>query len=100
MFEDSLKKLRSKDACLGVVGLGYVGLPLAVEATRDGVRVLGFDVQQSVVDGINDGRTHIQDLEDEDVADARAKGLLEATTDMSRLSECDAISICVPTVSP
>ncbi len=97
MFRDRIERLRSGDVCLGVVGLGYVGLPLAVEAGRNGVRVIGFDVNQGVVDGINAGRTHIQDLKDRDVADLRNRGLLEATTDMERLQECDAISICVPT---
>ncbi|NNF29719.1 MAG: nucleotide sugar dehydrogenase [Gemmatimonadetes bacterium] len=97
MFEERIAHLRSGDVCLGVLGLGYVGLPLAVEAGRNGIRVIGFDVNQDVVDGINAGRTHIQDLEDRDVAELREQGLLEATTDMSRLQECDAISICVPT---
>ncbi len=82
---------------MGVLGLGYVGLPLAVEAASAGVRVLGFDVNPRVVDTINSGKTHIQDLTDQDVAQARDAGLLEATTDMSRLAECEAISICVPT---
>ncbi|MEZ4423335.1 MAG: nucleotide sugar dehydrogenase [Gemmatimonadota bacterium] len=82
---------------MGVLGLGYVGLPLAVEAASAGVRVLGFDVNPRVVDIINSGRTHIQDLTDADVARVREQGLLEATTDMSRLAECEAISICVPT---
>ena len=82
---------------LGVVGLGYVGLPLAVEAARAGIRVVGFDVNPRVVDTINDGRTHIQDLTDADVAAVRGEGLLEATLDMGRLAECSAISICVPT---
>ena len=97
MFEQSLAKLTSKEARFGVVGLGYVGLPLAVEAGRNGIHVIGFDVNQEVVDGINAGRTHIQDLEDRDVAELREAGLLEATTDMSRLQECDVVSICVPT---
>jgi UDP-N-acetyl-D-glucosamine dehydrogenase len=82
---------------LGVVGLGYVGLPLAVEAARAGIRVIGFDVNQRVVDTVNAGMTHIQDLTDEDVAHVRGEGLLEATTDMSRLAECSAIAVCVPT---
>ncbi len=82
---------------LGVVGLGYVGLPLAVEAASKGIRVIGFDVKPRVVETINDGRTHIQDLTDADVANVRDAGLLEATTDMARLGECTAISICVPT---
>jgi UDP-N-acetyl-D-glucosamine dehydrogenase len=89
--------LSTKEGSLGVIGLGYVGLPLAVEAAQSGVSVIGFDVNERVVDGINAGRTHIQDLTDADVKDVRDKGLLEATTDMSRLSECETISICVPT---
>jgi UDP-N-acetyl-D-glucosamine dehydrogenase len=82
---------------LGVVGLGYVGLPLAVEAARAGIHVIGFDVNQRVIDTINAGMTHIQDLTDDDVAAVKDQGLLEATTDMARLAECSAISICVPT---
>jgi UDP-N-acetyl-D-glucosamine dehydrogenase len=82
---------------LGVVGLGYVGLPLAVEAGAGGIRALGFDVKQSVVDIVNAGRSHIQDVPDDHVAALRENGMLEATTDMARLSECDVISICVPT---
>ena len=89
--------LSNVDGTLGVVGLGYVGLPLAVEASSHGIRVIGFDVSDRVVDIVNQGRTHIQDLTDEDVASVRDAGLLEATTDMSRLAECSAISICVPT---
>ena len=81
----------------GVIGLGYVGLPLSVEAGRSGLKVIGFDVNEAVVAGVNAGRSHIQDLTDADVASLRDQGLLEATTDMSRLAECDAVSICVPT---
>ena len=82
----------------GVIGLGYVGLPLSVEAASSGgLKVIGFDVNEEVVDGVNAGRSHIQDLTDDQVASLRSQGLLEATTDMARLSECDAISICVPT---
>jgi UDP-N-acetyl-D-glucosamine dehydrogenase len=95
-----IDRFSTGDITLGVVGLGYVGLPLCVEAARaedGGVKVLGFDLKQSVVDGINAGRSHIQDVPSEDVSRLRSKGLLEATTDMGRLAECDAISICVPT---
>ena len=87
----------SRHPLLGVVGLGYVGLPLAATAVSRGVRVIGFDVDQGVVDGVNAGRSHIQDLSDAEVADGRRRGVLEATTDMSRLGHCDAVSICVPT---
>jgi UDP-N-acetyl-D-glucosamine dehydrogenase len=91
------ERFSTEDLTLGVIGLGYVGLPLAVEAARAGIKVLGFDVKESVAQIINAGRSHIQDLTDADVAEHVGAGRLEATTDMTRLSECDAISICVPT---
>jgi len=82
---------------LGVIGLGYVGLPLAVEAGRAGVKVLGFDVKQDVVEALNGGVSHVQDVSSQAVEDLRQAGLLEATTEMERLAECDVVSICVPT---
>ncbi len=91
------KRFREDPLVMGVMGLGYVGLPLAVEAARAGVRVIGFDVKQAVVEGVNRGRSHIQDLTDEDVGIQVREGRLAATSDMSRLGECDVISICVPT---
>lgn len=97
MVEKALQRFQNEDVTLGVIGLGYVGLPLAVEAGQEGVKVLGFDVSTRVVEGVNAGRSHIQDVPSEAVAELRGQGLLEATTDMARLSECDAISICVPT---
>ena len=81
----------------GIIGLGYVGLPLAVEAGQSGIRAIGFDVSERVVAGVNDGLSHIKDVPAGHVAELRQLGLLEATTDMARLSECDVISICVPT---
>ena len=93
----SMTDFASDDIQLGVIGLGYVGLPLAVEAAWAGIRVVGVDVKPAVVEGINAGRSHIQDLTDDDVAELREAGRLEATTDAGRLSECQAISICVPT---
>lgn len=85
------------EVTFGVVGLGYVGLPLAIQAGGQGVRVVGFDVDARVVDGVNAGHSHISDLTDDDVGAARRSGRLEATSDMTRLSECRAIAICVPT---
>ena len=82
---------------LGVIGLGYVGLPLAVEAGQAGINVIGFDVNETVADLVNAGASHIQDVPAEHVATLRDAALLEATTDMARLSECDVVSICVPT---
>ena len=88
---------KDKHGTFGIIGLGYVGLPLGVEAAKAGIPVIGFDVKESVVRGVNDGHSHIQDVASEDVAALRERGLLEATTDMTRLRECDVVSICVPT---
>ncbi len=92
-----LAKIESKQAVLGVVGLGYVGLPLVAEFARAGYRVIGFDISAAVVESLNAGRSHIQDVPSEAVARAVNEGLFHSTTDMGRLGECDAISICVPT---
>ncbi len=92
-----LHKIEDRRAVVGVIGLGYVGLPLAVETAQAGFRTIGFDISQRLVDGLNAGRSHIQDVPGETVAGLVAAGTLSATTDMSRLAECDAISICVPT---
>ncbi|KQY60081.1 UDP-N-acetyl-D-glucosamine dehydrogenase [Aeromicrobium sp. Root495] len=79
-----------------IIGLGYVGLPLAQQATRSGLDILGFDINDGVVAALNDGRSHIDDLSDADVAAMRDNGF-EATTDAQRLADADAIIICVPT---
>lgn len=94
---DLLRRIDDRSALLGVVGLGYVGLPLALEMARSGFRVLAFDVSRKVVDGINAGRSHIQDVTSEELGPVVSDQGITATTDMTRLSECDAISICVPT---
>jgi UDP-N-acetyl-D-glucosamine dehydrogenase len=93
----TLEHFRSGDLTLGVIGLGYVGLPLAIEAAGAGLRVVGLDVAADVVAGVNAGRSHIRDVPDGDVAEHVRSGRLIATTDPTLLSECDAISICVPT---
>jgi UDP-N-acetyl-D-glucosamine dehydrogenase len=90
-------RLEGRDAVAGVIGLGYVGLPLAVEIARSGYRVLGFDVSETVVATVNAGESHIQDVKSEMLATLVGGGLIEATSDLSRLAECDCISICVPT---
>jgi UDP-N-acetyl-D-glucosamine dehydrogenase len=90
-------RIEAREAVVGVIGLGYVGLPLAVEVARSGFRVLGFDISERVVDTINGGVSHIQDVSSEVLAAFTGEGLLSATTDLKRLAECDAISICVPT---
>ncbi|HEX2165703.1 MAG TPA: nucleotide sugar dehydrogenase, partial [Longimicrobiales bacterium] len=90
-------QLNDRTAVVGVIGLGYVGLPLSVEFARSGYRVIGFDVSAPVVDGINAGRSHIGDIDSQLLGALVGEGLIAASTDMSRLAECDAISICVPT---
>jgi UDP-N-acetyl-D-glucosamine dehydrogenase len=97
LAQDLIDRAARRDVTFGIVGLGYVGLPLAVELARAGFRVLGYDVQARVVDGLNAGHSHIKDVSDAEVAEMRAAGRFEATTDAARLSEPDAISICVPT---
>jgi UDP-N-acetyl-D-glucosamine dehydrogenase len=95
--QDLIARAERREALFGIVGLGYVGLPLAVELANAGYRVLGFDVQQKVVDGINAGRSHVKDVTDAQLRAAVGAGRLSATTDTARLSEPDAVSICVPT---
>ncbi len=97
MSKASVEHFRTDDVTLGIVGLGYVGVPLAVEAAKAGIPVLGFDVKAHVVEGLNAGHSHIQDVPSAVLKPLVDDGLLEATTDMARMSECDAISICVPT---
>lgn len=90
-------KIENQEVVVGVVGLGYVGLPLAVETARAGYRTLGFDVDEKVVEGINEGESHIKDVEADALRELRQAGMVEATSDLARLAECDVVSICVPT---
>lgn len=92
-----LNKIESRKATIGVVGLGYVGLPLAVEKAKAGFKVIGFDVQQSRVDLVNSGVNYIGDVVDEELSKITKSKQLEATTDYSRIKEVDAVAICVPT---
>jgi UDP-N-acetyl-D-glucosamine dehydrogenase len=94
---DLIGKAERREALFGIIGLGYVGLPLAVELVRAGYKVLGYDVNQRVVEGLNAGKSHIKDVRDADLREILAMGRFEATTDGARLAEPDAISICVPT---
>lgn len=95
--ETLLAKAKDRTAVFGVVGLGYVGLPLAMELVRAGYRVLGVDVNPRVVDSLNAGSSHIQDVPAAAVADAVRAKKFAATTDLARLKEPDVISISVPT---
>jgi len=94
---DLLNKINSKTAVIGVVGLGYVGLPLAVEKAKAGYKVIGFDVQPEKVDMVNKGHNYIGDIVDTDLMKMVDSGHLKATSDFSFVEDVDCIAICVPT---
>lgn len=91
------EKIRDKSAKVGIVGLGYVGLPLAVAFAGAGFNVLGFDIQQKRVDSVNRGSSYIADVPGDRLSNVLANKALQATTKQNRLKETDAICICVPT---
>lgn len=97
MKEIMLKKIRDKSMRVGVVGLGYVGLPLAVEKAKAGFRTIGFDVQKEKIEMVNQGHNYIGDVVDHDLANLVKAGMLSATTDFSFVKDVDFIAICVPT---
>jgi UDP-N-acetyl-D-glucosamine dehydrogenase len=97
MKTELFEKIRSRQARLAVVGLGYVGLPLAVEFAGAGLEVVGIDVDARKVAAIARGESYIPDVPGEVVAALAQAGRLSATTDYAALRECDAVSICVPT---
>ena len=95
--EALIEKIQSRTARVGVVGLGYVGLPLAVEFAKAGFSVTGIDVQQSKVDQINRGSSYVQDIAENDIRELCGQNRLHATSDFSAVAELDTINICVPT---
>lgn len=90
-------KIMDKSAKIGVVGLGYVGLPLAVEKAKAGYNVIGFDVQKSKVDSVNEGHNYIGDVVDEELVKLVKEKRLQATVDFSFIKNVDTVAICVPT---
>ncbi len=92
-----LDRIRDRAIACGTLGLGYVGLPLAVEKAKAGFKTIGFDVQHEKVDMVNAGHNYIGDVVNEDLEQLVKSGMIEATTDFSRVGECDFIAICVPT---
>lgn len=97
MKEELLRKITDKEIVAGVVGLGYVGLPLAVEKAKAGFRTIGFDVQAEKVNLVNEGHNYIGDVVDSDLALLVETGKLSATTDFSVIKDVDFVAICVPT---
>ena len=97
MKEELLSRIAGKQIVVGVVGLGYVGLPLAVEKAKAGFKTIGFDVQADKVKMVNEGHNYIGDVVDAELAQLVADGMLSATTDFSFVKDVDFIAICVPT---
>lgn len=95
-LENTLSKLKNKEATIGIAGLGYVGLPLMLRYSAIGYRVLGIDIDTDKVESLNAGKSYIEHINSENIAKARESGF-EATTDFARSSECDALILCVPT---
>lgn len=95
--EQLLKKIENKTAVVGVVGLGYVGLPLAVEKANAGFKTIGFDIQEEKVKLVNEGQNYIGDVVDSELKNLVKKGTLSATSDYSFVKELDFVAICVPT---
>lgn len=91
-----IQKFKSKNATIGIYGMGYVGLPLMLRYTEIGYKVIGFDVDQSKVDGVKAGQNYIEHISADRMKDCLAKGM-DATTDFTRTNEVDAIILCVPT---
>ena len=94
---EMLNKIENRSAVVGIVGLGYVGLPLATEFAKSGYKTIGFDVQSKKVDLVNAGHNYIGDIVDDVFKEVVEKGMLSATSDFSFIQDVDAVAICVPT---
>lgn len=97
MKQSLLDKIANRSLTIGIVGLGYVGLPLAVEKAKAGFTCIGFDVQQQKVDMVNAGKNYIGDVVDDELSDLVKSGKLSATSDYSFIKNVDFVAICVPT---
>lgn len=97
MKERLLEKIAKRDITVGVVGLGYVGLPLAVEKAKAGFKTIGFDVQEEKVKMVNEGHNYIGDVVNEDLKELVESGMMKATSEFSFVKDVDFIAICVPT---
>ena len=90
-----LEKIKSKQAVIGIVGLGYVGLPLAQAFCQEGIKVVGFDIDQEKIDLIEKGQSYIKHIGDEVIGTMRAGGLFDVTSNFAKIAEVDVIIICV-----
>ncbi len=96
-MKEILKKIEDNSLTVGILGLGYVGLPLAISFAQAGIKVIGFDKSAEKVEKINSGENYIRDIRDAVLREVVENIILSATTDFTRISECDALLICVPT---
>ncbi|RKY37260.1 MAG: UDP-N-acetyl-D-glucosamine dehydrogenase, partial [Candidatus Omnitrophota bacterium] len=92
-----INKIKNKKACCAVIGLGYVGLPLAVEYAKAGFKVIGIDLDDNKIKAISNQKSYIADVSQKDLSEVVGSGNLKATTDYSILKAVDTINICVPT---
>ena len=97
MKEEILKNIKNRNFRVAVIGLGYVGLPLAVEFARSGFKITGIDIDSNKVASLNNGKSYVEDVSDEDLNEIISSGNFTATTDYSRVKDADAIIITVPT---
>jgi UDP-N-acetyl-D-glucosamine dehydrogenase len=97
MAKAFVDRCHDKTIVVGILGLGYVGLPLAEAFVRAGIKVMGFDIDQTKITNLIEGRSYIRHIDNERVEDMMTSKLMQATTDFSRLPEADALLMCVPT---
>ena len=96
-LEELGKRIDSRDAVIGVIGLGYVGLPMVIAFAKAGFKVIGFDLDAAKVACLNEGCSYIEDVPDSDIAEARAAGRLETSVSFDALASADVVNVCVPT---
>jgi UDP-N-acetyl-D-glucosamine dehydrogenase len=96
LFNNLKSKIQNRDACIAVIGLGYVGLPLVIRFSEEGFRAIGFDIDKEKVEKLNKGESYLKHIPSSSI-DAAANNGFSATSDWEKISECDAILICVPT---
>jgi UDP-N-acetyl-D-glucosamine dehydrogenase len=97
LYKTLERKIKNRTAVVGVIGMGYVGLPLAVELGREGFQVIGIDIAVAKIRLVNSGRSDIDDVEDKDLKPLVRAGKIKATNDFAQLKKSDVVLICVPT---